>query len=187
MQYTPSPSPLVLPCFFSLPPGARALSGEAGIAFVKSLGATFVTDYQKVDLFDALPANSVDVVYDNYGAEGTADKAMRALRPGGVYLLMPHGECFEKKTQGPPCLSAHPKPGVTQLNYVTGPDFGAHALQGTCNTRVYCSRRQDAFVSCRSIRERRTPLPRRRLSELQYFQVWERNCGNMTGVVLKAE
>ena len=84
---------LPLPHSFSpaspCPPPRRALSGEAGIAFVKSLGATFVTDYQKVDLFDALPANSVDVVYDNYGAEGTADKAMRALRPGGVYLLMP--------------------------------------------------------------------------------------------------
>ena len=28
----------------------------------------------------------------------------------------------------PPCLSAHPKAGVRQLNYDTGPDFGAHAL-----------------------------------------------------------
>ena len=55
---------------------------------------------------------------------------MRTIRPGGVYLLMPHGECFSKQTQGPPCLSAHPKPGVRQLNYVTGPDFEAHALQG---------------------------------------------------------
>lgn len=31
-------------------------------------------------------------MYDNYGAEGSADKAMRVLRSGGVYLLMPHGE-----------------------------------------------------------------------------------------------
>jgi len=28
--------------------------------------------------------NSVDIVYDNYGAEGTADKAMRVLRAGGT-------------------------------------------------------------------------------------------------------
>jgi len=109
---------------------ATATTGADGIAFVRSLGATIVVDYKKEDLFESLPDNSVDIVYDNYGAEGTADKAMRTIRPGGVYLLMPHGECFEKKTQGPPCLSAHPKPGVTQLNYVTGPDFDAHALQG---------------------------------------------------------
>ena len=69
-------------------------------------------------------------MYDNYGSEGSADKAMRVLRKGGVYLLMPHGECYAKKTQGPPCLSAHPKPGVRQLNYDTGPDFGAHLKEG---------------------------------------------------------
>jgi hypothetical protein len=65
---------------------------------------------------------------DNYGAEGTADKAMRVIRPGGSYLLLPHSGCYESKSQEPPCLSAHPKPGVTQLNYDTGPDFYAHAL-----------------------------------------------------------
>ena len=42
---------------------ATATSGAAGIAFVRSLGATFVTDYKKVDIFDALPPDSVDVVY----------------------------------------------------------------------------------------------------------------------------
>ena len=60
--------------------------------------------------------------YDNYGAEGTADKAMRTIRAGGVYLMMPHGECFVKKTQGPPCLSANPKDGTVE---------GAHALLHT--------------------------------------------------------
>lgn len=43
---------------------ATATSGAAGIAFVKELGATFVTDYKVQDIFDALPDNSVDVVYD---------------------------------------------------------------------------------------------------------------------------
>jgi hypothetical protein len=43
---------------------------------------------------------------------------------------MPHGECYSKKTQGPPCLSANPKPGVRQTNYVTGDDFEKYALQG---------------------------------------------------------
>jgi hypothetical protein len=77
---------------------------------------------QVVDIFDALPDDSVDIVYDNYGADGTADKAMPKIRSGGVYLLMPHGECFISKSQKPPCLSAHPKPGVSQVNYDTGSD-----------------------------------------------------------------
>ena len=55
---------------------------------------------------------------------------MPKLRSGGVYLLMPHGECFVTKSQKPPCLSAHPKPGVTQLNYNTGPDFDTNTLKG---------------------------------------------------------
>ena len=43
-------------------------------------------DYKVLDIFDpgALPDNSVDVVYDNYGAAGTADKAMSKIKPGGV-------------------------------------------------------------------------------------------------------
>jgi hypothetical protein len=43
---------------------------------------------------------------------------------------MPHGECFVSGSQKPPCLSAHPKTGVTQLNYQTGPDFAKYGLQG---------------------------------------------------------
>jgi NADPH:quinone reductase-like Zn-dependent oxidoreductase len=108
---------------------ATETTGEEGFKFVKSLGADFVVDYHVQDIFSALPDNSVDIVYDNYAKEGTADKAMRVIRPGGMYLMMPHGECYSKKTQGPPCLSANPKEGVRQLNYVTAPDF-QHALQG---------------------------------------------------------
>merc|ERR1719247_3932617 len=107
-----------------------ATTGAEGFEFVKQLGADIVIDYKVQNIFDALPDNSVDIVYDNYGKEGTADKAMRVIRPGGVYLLMPHGECYLKKTQGPPCLSDKAKKGVRQLNYVTGPDFQAHSQQG---------------------------------------------------------
>jgi len=109
---------------------ATAASGEEEIAFVKGLGATFVVDYKKADLFESLPDDSVDVVYDNYGEEGTADKAMRTLRAGGVYLLLPHSGCYAKKTQGPPCLSGNPKPGVRQINYNTAPDFKQYSAQG---------------------------------------------------------
>jgi NADPH:quinone reductase-like Zn-dependent oxidoreductase len=47
---------------------ATSTSGAAGIAFVKELGATFVTDYKVQDIFDALPDDSVDIVYDKYVA-----------------------------------------------------------------------------------------------------------------------
>lgn len=85
-----------------------AASGD-GIAFVKSLGADLVIDYTKQELFDALADNSVDIVYDNYGAKGTADKAMHAIRPGGVYLVMDTG--------GGGTISKHPKTGVTQISF----------------------------------------------------------------------
>ena len=49
------------------------------------------------------------VVYDNYGAKGTADKAMPKIKPGGTYLLLPGGE------DG--ALSKHPKAGVKQVNF----------------------------------------------------------------------
>ncbi len=39
-----------------------ATTGADGFAFVRALGATFVTDYKKEDIFDVLPDNSVDIV-----------------------------------------------------------------------------------------------------------------------------
>lgn len=104
--------------------------GEEQIAYLKELGATLVIDYKKHDIFNVLASDSVDIVYDNYGAEGTADKAMASLRPGGVYLMLPHGFCYASNSQKPPCLSARPKPGVRQLNYATSPDFARFAGQG---------------------------------------------------------
>jgi NADPH:quinone reductase-like Zn-dependent oxidoreductase len=107
-----------------------ATTGDKGTAFVKGLGATLVVDYKKQDIFDALADNSVDFVYDNYGAAGTADKAMRAIRSGGTYLLMPHGACFVDNSQKPPCVAANPKPGVRQLNFATAGDFSKNSLIG---------------------------------------------------------
>lgn len=62
-----------------------------------------------VDIFSQFGNNSVDIVYDNYGGKGTADKAMRVLKPGGTYLLLPGGAGGT--------LSKHPKPGVTQKSF----------------------------------------------------------------------
>jgi hypothetical protein len=44
--------------------------------------------------------------------------------------MMPHGECYTKKTQGPPCLSSKTKKGVRQINYVTSVDFQKYVLDG---------------------------------------------------------
>ena len=85
-----------------------AASG-AGIPYVKSLGADLVVDYKVQDVIDAQAAGSVDVVVDNFGAKGSADKAMRALRSGGVYLLLPGGQGGT--------ISKHPRPDVTQINF----------------------------------------------------------------------
>eukprot|EP01062_Namystynia_karyoxenos_P070615 TRINITY_DN65974_c0_g1_i1.p2 TRINITY_DN65974_c0_g1~~TRINITY_DN65974_c0_g1_i1.p2 ORF type:complete len:336 (+),score=149.37 TRINITY_DN65974_c0_g1_i1:80-1087(+) len=84
-------------------------SGADNIAFVKAMGADIVTDYKKEDIFDALADDSVDIVYDNYGAKGTADKAMAKIRSGGTYLLLPGG--------GGGKISDHPKAGVKQINF----------------------------------------------------------------------
>lgn len=75
---------------------------------LKSLGADLVVDYHTTSLWTVLPENSVDIVYDNYGAPGTADLAMKVLRPGGVFIFLP-GRGGD--------LSKHPKEGVTQINY----------------------------------------------------------------------
>ena len=74
-----------------------ATSG-ANADFVKSIGADRVVDYHQHQLFDVLANNTVDVVYDNYGAKGTADKAMGCLKPGGVFVFLPG------KTAQPRCV-----------------------------------------------------------------------------------
>ena len=86
-----------------------ATSGAANIALVKQWGADLVIDYKVDEIFDALPDDSVDIVIDNYGAKGTADKAMRTIRVGGTYLILPGGEGGQ--------ISAHPKAGVRQINF----------------------------------------------------------------------
>jgi len=75
---------------------------------LKSLGATDVFDYHKTTIWKELKDNSVDFVYDNYGAAGTADLAMPSLRSGGVFEFLPgKGGAVSKE----------PKEGVTQINY----------------------------------------------------------------------
>lgn len=83
-----------------------AASGE-GIQLMKSFGVDIVVDYHKEDLFQALSNNTVDVVFDNIGSAGNADKAMPYIRPGGTFALLTGG--------GKGTLSRHPKHGVKQF------------------------------------------------------------------------
>jgi len=83
-------------------------SSPKNFELLKSLGATDVFDYHKTTIWKELGDNSVDFVYDNYGAAGTADLAMPSLRSGGVFEYLPgKGGAVSKK----------PKDGVTQINY----------------------------------------------------------------------
>ena len=85
-----------------------AAAGPDSIDFVKSLGADVVVDYTKHNIFDTLSNDSVDVVYDNYGAKGTADKALRVLRKGGVFIFLPGKGAT---------VSKHHKDSVKQINF----------------------------------------------------------------------
>merc|ERR1712135_229549 len=83
-------------------------SSPENFDLLKGLGATDVVDYHTSTIWDLLPENSVDVVYDNYGAPGTADAAMPSLRSGGVFIFLP-GKGGS--------LSSSPKDGVTQIDF----------------------------------------------------------------------
>jgi len=85
-------------------------SGAADIALAKQWGADIVVDYKvQDDVFAKLDDNSVDVVWDNYGEKGTADTAMRVLKSGGVYIILPGG--------GGGTISKNPKAGVHQIDF----------------------------------------------------------------------
>lgn len=75
---------------------------------LKKLGADLVVDYHDSTIWAAMQNNSVDVVYDNYGAPGTADAAMPSLKPGGSFVFLP-GKGGT--------LSKHPKKDVKQINF----------------------------------------------------------------------
>jgi len=92
-------------------PHARVITAASGggIAVVKRLGADVVIDYHVQELFEALPTDSVDIVFDNIGIPGTADKAMHAIRAGGTYAVLTGG--------GGGKISDNPKADVKQIAY----------------------------------------------------------------------
>ena len=85
--------------------GARAVwttTSLLNFGFVKSLGATRVFDYEHQDWTRLVAEDSVDVVYDTVGEQGSAQRAMRAIKPGGWFVTIA-GE-----------VAPRPKPGVRQ-------------------------------------------------------------------------
>lgn len=76
---------------------------------LRSIGATDVIDYHKSTIWATLQNESVDVVFDNYGAAGTADAAMPSLKSnGGVFVFLPGKGAV---------VSENPKPGVHQIDF----------------------------------------------------------------------
>lgn len=76
--------------------------------FLRSLGATTVVDYHTTSIWDIMEDDSVDIVFDNHDAEGTADAAMASLKSHGSFInLHPNDET----------LSKNPKVGVSQVNF----------------------------------------------------------------------
>lgn len=96
-----------------------AATGD-GIAAMRKLGADTVIDFHKQDIFDALANDSVDVVYDNFGLPGTADKAMHAIRQGGVFMILVGGNGGK--------ASDHPKAGVRQIPSCRTKEMGTDEL-----------------------------------------------------------
>merc|ERR1712117_45325 len=94
-------------------------TGE-GVELMRKLGADTVIDYHKQDIFDALAYDSVDVVYDNFGLPGTADKAMHAIRSGGVFMVLFGGNGGR--------ISDHPKAGVRQVASCRTKEMGREGL-----------------------------------------------------------
>mmetsp|Transcript_104847 Transcript_104847/g.302528 ORF Transcript_104847/g.302528 Transcript_104847/m.302528 type:complete len:155 (+) Transcript_104847:102-566(+) len=93
----------------------RSCAAPDHLSYVADLGADVVVDFTQADVFDGVPDDSIDVVFDNYGANGTAQIAMNALRTGGWYVFLAGGTgpgiCEE-----PACT---PKDGVNQLSLWT--------------------------------------------------------------------
>lgn len=94
-------------------------SSAPNAPLLRSLGATEVVDYHAHSLWEALPDNSVDVVYDNLAEQShIADAAMACLRRGGIFTsLLSDGTAYTN----------HSKPGVEQRDYG---HFGAHTPKG---------------------------------------------------------
>ena len=78
--------------------------------WLTSIGATDVVDYHQTTIWEYLKDQDVkvDIVYDNYGAPGTADLAMPYFRSGGVFIYLPGKGGGKAK---------RPRKDVKEINY----------------------------------------------------------------------
>lgn len=56
--------------------------------YARQLGADHVIDYEAENWWEVLPAGSLDVIYDTVGQDGTGDRAVHLLKPGGHYVTI---------------------------------------------------------------------------------------------------
>lgn len=80
-------------------------------SLLRSLGADLVVDYHRTTLWAALGADSVDVVWDNFGEANMWSAAMPCIRAGGFAIWMV--TFFETGGSAP----RYVKPGVTTSFY----------------------------------------------------------------------
>ena len=100
--------------------------GPTNVDFCEAMGADTVVDYTQTDVLETLDDDSVDIVFDNYGAPGTADRALPKIRSGGFFIFLPG-----KGGQ----LSNSTKEGVTQVNYGLT-DSSNHTTSGLDDLRA---------------------------------------------------
>lgn len=58
------------------------------LPLMTKLGADEVIDYKKQSIWDVVPDNSVDILYENLGAAGTADLGIAKVKEGGIYVYI---------------------------------------------------------------------------------------------------
>jgi len=83
-------------------------ASPGNVKYLESIGATEVVNYHKTTIWDYLDNNTVDIVYDNYGAPGTADLAMPKMKSGGVFIYLPGKGGGKAK---------NPRSDVKEINY----------------------------------------------------------------------
>lgn len=83
-------------------------AGPQNAGWLKEMGASEVIDYHSSTIWENLANGTVDVVYDNYGAPGTADLAMPKMKSGGIFIWLPGKGGGKAK---------HPRKDVTEIDY----------------------------------------------------------------------
>lgn len=74
-------------------------ASTANVGLMKKLGADVVVDFTKENIWDVVPDDSVDILFENLGLSGTADLGLNKVRAGGVYTTIA-GSLPDKTKEG---------------------------------------------------------------------------------------